>query len=193
MQQNPPENTFQNSATAIADERHQIIHSIEAELNKHRTLSEKFADGIVAWFGSMSFILLNLFCFVVWILLNINVFPSIKPFDPFPFILLTMAVSLEAIFLSIFVLISQNRESRISDLREEIDIQINMIAEQEITKVINLLSYLMKYLNVPFEEDPELERMMRPLNTEEIRKKLERQLNLIAPQKKPLVKGRGFR
>ena len=172
------ENHKLSREAAIAQARQRVIESIEARLNERRSISEKFADGLVKWFGSMWFVFLNLVVFVVWIWANTGFISGVEIFDPFPFVLLTMVVSLEAIFLSVFVLISQNRESRISDLREEIDLQVNMIAEQEITKIIHLISYLMKHLNVPYEKDPELRRMMEPLDTEEIRAELERQLNL---------------
>jgi uncharacterized membrane protein len=158
------------------EERHKMFESIEANINANRTLGERFADNLVMWFGSIWFVAANMAVFLFWILINIGTFPEIEIFDPYPFTLLTMAVSLEAIFLSIFVLMSQNRESMISDLREEIDLQINMIAEQEITKIIHLLSAVMKHLDVPYERDPELKKMMKPLNTEEIRKELEGQL-----------------
>ncbi|KKW17515.1 MAG: hypothetical protein UY58_C0002G0001 [Candidatus Magasanikbacteria bacterium GW2011_GWA2_50_22] len=158
--------------------RHKIIRSVEARLNKRRALSEKFADALVSMLGNIKAIVAHAVIFIFWIAINTGLVLGIKPFDPFPFNFLTMIVSLEAIFLSIFVLISQNRESKISDLREEIDIQVNMIAEQEITKIIHLLASLMKHLKVPYEQDPELKRMMQPLNTDEIEKELERQLNL---------------
>lgn len=167
-----------NPETETGRARAKIAHSIQAQLNEQRTISERVADILVHWFGSFEFVIANFIFFLVWIIFNAGFIPGAKPFDPFPFIFLTMIVSLEAIFLSIFVLTSQNRESRISDLREEIDIQINMIAEQEITKAIHLLSYLMKHLNVPYEKDPELKRMMKPLDMEEIRRELEQQLNL---------------
>ena len=163
-------------------DRRRIVHSIEARLNSQRSVRERFADWLVTWFGGFSFLVVNIIFFVFWIAINEGLIPGIVPFDPFPFILLTMAVSLEAIVLSIFVLISQNRESRISDLREEIDIQVNMISEQEITKIIDLLAYLMKYLKVPHENDPELRRMMEPLDTDQLRAELERQLNLSQPK-----------
>ena len=175
-----PENHQQN----ISHTRAKIAHSIQAQLDEQRTFAEILADNLVRWFGSIEFIIINLVGFLIWIILNAAIIPDIKPFDPFPFILLTMIVSLEAIFLSIFVLMSQNRESRISDLREEIDIQINMIAEQEITKTIHLLSYLLKHLNVPYDKDPELQRMMKPLDMEEMRHELEQQLNLSSKTKK---------
>lgn len=158
--------------------RQKLIQSIKARLDEQRTFSEKLADNLVHWFGGINFVIINTLIFMGWIILNIHIIPGIPAFDPFPFILLTMIVSLEAIFLSIFVLMNQNRESRISELREEIDIQINMIAEQEVTKIIHLLSYLLKHSNISYEKDPELKRMMRPLDTEEIRRELERQLNL---------------
>lgn len=158
--------------------RQQVIQAIENRLIQRRTFGEQFADGLVAIFGTLTSAVIHLVIFVGWIWVNLGFVEGVNVFDPFPFILLTMAVSLEAIFLSIFVLLSQNRESKISKLREEIDIQINMIAEQEITKIIHLLSYLMKHLNVPVEHDPELKRMLKPLDTDEIRRELERQLNL---------------
>lgn len=165
------------SSSDTIRERSKVIQSIKTRLNNRRSPSEKLANTLVRWFGSIGTGVIHIFGFTAWIVINTHIIPGIVPFDPYPFILLTMIVSLEAIFLSIFVLMSQNRESRVSELREEIDIQINMIAEQEITKTIRLLSYLMKYLNVPYEKDPELKRMMKPLDMEEIRKELERQLD----------------
>lgn len=162
--------------------RQRVIHSVEARLNERRTFGEKMADALVRWFGNFRFALLNLFFFASWIGINLGYIPGIQIFDPPPFIMLINVVSLEAIFLSIFVLISQNRESRISDLREEFDLQVNMVAEQEVTKIIHLVAYIIKHLNIPYEKDPELKRMMRPLDTEEIRSELERQLGL-PPQK----------
>lgn len=173
-----PENMEVPQEVKTTRARQQVIESIEARINERRSFSEKLSDGIVRLFGNFRFAIFNLIFFVAWVLVNTGYFPAIEPFDPYPFVLLITIVSLQAIFLSIFVLISQNREARISDLREEIDLQVNMIAEREITKIIHLLAYLMKHMNIPYEKDPELKRMMRPLDTEEIRKEIERQLEL---------------
>ncbi len=165
--------------------RHEIMQSIQSRLKKRRTFVEKFADMAVKFFGSFSFFFMHIVIFVFWILINLGRVTWLRDiFDPYPFNLLTMSVSLEAIFLSIFVLMSQNREAKIADLRQELDFQVNMIAEKEITKVINLLAYLMNHLDVPYEQDPELRRMMRPLNIDEIRRELERELRL-REKKKP--------
>ena len=165
-------------AVAARRAREKVIHSIEAQLNEHRRFSERFADFLVDWFGGIGFIILNLGVFVVWLVVNLGWVPGFDVFDPYPFTLLTMVVSLEAIFLSIFVLMSQKRESQVGKLREEIDLQINMITEQEVTKIIKLMAYLMKHFNVPYEKDPELRKMMKPIDIEEIRRELSRQLKL---------------
>ena len=115
-------------------------------------------------------------CFYsVWLFLNSRI-SGIKPFDPFPYVLLTSIVSLEAIILSIFVLISQNRQSRITDLRQEVDLQINIISEEEITKVIHLIAGLYSALKINVQEDPELKKMLEPTDWDEIEKRLEDQL-----------------
>ena len=97
-------------------------------------------------------------------------------FDPYPFILLITIVSLEAIFLSTMVLISQNRAANIDRLRSEVDLQINMIAEQEITKILSLLSLLAEKQGINVKEDPELQKMLKRVDLRSIEKKIEQQL-----------------
>ena len=88
------------------------------------------------------FIVLHIMWFAVWIVLNMGRLQGIQPFDPYPFTFLTMVVSLEAIFLSIFVLISQNRMARQADRRAHLDLQINLLAEQENTMMLRMLESL---------------------------------------------------
>src|SRR3989338_11681097 len=99
--------------------RRKILRTIKAKADAKRTVSEKIADWMTSHFGSMNFLLLNTFLFIVWLLINTNQIKSIPAFDPFPFILLTTMVSLEAIILATSVLISQNRNMKVDDLREE--------------------------------------------------------------------------
>ena len=151
------------------------IHGYQAKHNLRKTRAEKIADKVTDFTGSVAFLVINGIWFVVWIFMNLNLIPSIKAFDPFPFALLTMIVSLEAIFLSIFVLISQNRQSKIADLRQEIDLQINMISEEEITKMMQMIGAIYKSLEHKSAKDPEIEEMMKPLNIDEIEKRLEKE------------------
>lgn len=156
--------------------RQHLIKSFETKANANRTLSEKVADVITAHLGSMTFLSLNAAWFLTWIVINIGLIPIIAPFDPFPFGLLTMVVSLEAIFLAIIVLISQNRASKIDDLREEVDLQINTIAEEEITKIIELQVLLLKKSGIDVSSDSELQQMLEPIDADKIEQTLEKQI-----------------
>src|SRR5262245_32791592 len=160
------------------------IHGFHAKHDAHRTKAEQLADKVTQFTGTVTFLSINAVWFVVWIIINLNAIPGIKAFDPFPFALLTMAVSLEAIFLSIFVLISQNRDARIADLRQEIDLQINMIAEEEITKMMQMIGAIYKTLEHKATKDPEIEEMMKPLNIDQIEKRLEKEYDEIKKEHK---------
>ncbi|MFM7088104.1 MAG: DUF1003 domain-containing protein, partial [Candidatus Paceibacterota bacterium] len=152
--------------------RRKIYHSIKAKINARRTYMEKMADAMTSNFGSNLFLLANIVLFVFWITINTGNIKNIPPFDPFPFNLLTTIVSLEAIILAIFVLISQNRTSKVDDLREEIHLQLNIIAEREITKLIKMTALLLEKNGIDLSKDPELHQMIHPVNEEEIQRQL---------------------
>ena len=111
--------------------RTRVSRNVNDEMEEKLSTLQRIADWI-AWFsGSMQFLMLNGLIFIVWI--SINIFPlGIAQFDPFPFGLLTMIVSLEAIFLSCFVLISQNRQSEKDHIRSDIEYEVNIKAELEV-------------------------------------------------------------
>ena len=112
--------------------RHTASRNANEALEDSRTGIQKAADWIAEFSGSMPFLMMNAILFFLWIILNENLVPGIRPFDPFPYGLLTMAVSLEAIFLSIFVLISQNRQAAKDRVRSDIEYDVNLKAELEI-------------------------------------------------------------
>ena len=153
-----------------------IFHSIKAKADAKRTNMERMADWMTSSFGSNTFLWANVFLFIFWLLINNNKIPGIGVFDPFPFNLLTNIVSLEAIILAIFVLISQNRTSKIDDLREETHLQLNLISEREITKIIKMMALLLEKQGIDLSQDPELRKMIRPVSEEEIQKRLEREI-----------------
>lgn len=155
----------------------QFVRSFKAKANANRTMAEKFADSLTSSFGTNKFLLLNGLLFFVWIVLNDNILPFAKAFDPYPFGFLTMTVSLEAIFLSIIVLISQNRDSKISDLREEMDIQIDVITEEEVTKALQLLKLIAQKQGIDLSSDAELSHMIKPTNRSRIEEKLKKQID----------------
>ncbi|OGM09510.1 hypothetical protein A2V61_04250 [Candidatus Woesebacteria bacterium RBG_19FT_COMBO_47_8] len=165
--------------------RNQIVKSLESRALRKRPVSIRIADALTGKFGSMAFLGFNLVLFASWIYINSGRVAQITPFDPFPFTLLTMIVSLEAIVLSIIVLMSQNRQSYISTLREEVDMQVNLISEREITKVLKLLKELKEALLKEKKIDQELEEMIKEVDASYIERKLEEEL---AERPEPIIK-----
>lgn len=152
------------------------IKSFKAKANTKRTAFEKFADFLTHFFGTVTFFVGNTLFFVMWIVWNLGLIPVVPIIDPFPFFLLTTFVSLEAIFLAIIVLISQNREAKIAELREEVELYINTYAESEITKIMYLLTLLLEKHGIDISHDKDLQKMLKSLESEAIEKELERQL-----------------
>jgi uncharacterized membrane protein len=149
---------------------------LKARQDKKRSRTEKIADWMTATFGSMVFLMLNVLWFVTWIVANVEVVPGVTPFDPFPFGLLTMIVSLEAIVLAIFVLISQNRATKIEDLREEIDLQVDILTERELTKLLKIVYAIAEKQGISLSQDEELQTMLQPAPMSQIEHTLEEQV-----------------
>jgi uncharacterized membrane protein len=126
----------------------QKIADLEVEQINQRTLSERIGDRLVSLAGTGIFALLHLVWFAGWLGVNLGWVPGISPFDPYPFSLLTMIVSLEAIFITIGVLISQNRMARLGDRRAHLDLQINLLAEQESTATLRMLGRIAERLGI---------------------------------------------
>ena len=104
------------------ESRKKIFRSMKAKANARRTFIEKMADWMTSHFGSIGFLLLNVFVFIAWILINTDTIKGITAFDPFPFNLLTTAVSLEAIYLSIFIQMTVNRNTQsLEEVEEDIE------------------------------------------------------------------------
>jgi CRP/FNR family transcriptional regulator, cyclic AMP receptor protein len=115
--------------------RHTATRNVNEEMEDKRTAIQKAADWIADFSGSIPFLMLHLVFFAVWIGLNVNLLPFLPAFDPFPFGLLTMAVSLEAIVLSVFVLLSQNRQAAKERIRADIEYDVNLKAELEVAQL----------------------------------------------------------
>lgn len=153
-----------------------LIKSFKEKANANRTFAERLADFMTVRFGSIFFLVLNILLFLMWFILNIEGISPLPIFDPYPFGLLTVVVSLEAIFLAIFVLISQNRANKIADFREEVALQIDTIAEEEISKMIELQILSLKKQGVDVSKEPTIQRMSQTEDIAEIEKSLEKQL-----------------
>ena len=140
---------------------------LRLKAERERSLHERIADFITSFSGRMLFAYLHIVWFGVWILLNIGIF-GFKPFDPYPFGLLTMIVSLEAIFLSTFVLISQNRMSHESDHRADLDMHINLLTEHELTRALLMLDAIQDKLGIENDQDSELAELETEIKPEDV-------------------------
>ena len=136
------------------------VSQMETSLEERRTVVDRIADVIGGFSGSMTFVFLHLLWFIAWFV--INTLPlGIKHFDPYPFILLAMVVSVEGVLLSTFVLMKQNRMQARIDVRDQLDLQINLLSEKEVTKTLQLLRAICDKLEIQpsAEDDRELSEM----------------------------------
>src|SRR5678815_843356 len=138
------------------------ICQLEQVALSKRTSLEKIADVIATEVGKVWFILLHVIWFSFWIIYNEGEIPNLKPFDPFPFSLLTTIVSLEAIFLSLFILTSQNRAARQADQRSHLDLQINLLAELESTRMLEMIKALCQHHGLDAGLSPDVEQLAKP-------------------------------
>ncbi len=148
-----------------------------------RSTQDRLADFITAFSGSMLFVYAHMVWFAVWVVLNLGLV-GFQPFDPFPFGLLTLVVSLEAIFLSTFVLLSQNRQAAVTDQRADMDLQINLLAEYEVTRLLLLVDSIAKKLGVEACDDPELGELEQKVEPEELLKEMNQAQGKKSPRDK---------
>ncbi len=152
-------------ATSVAELTEQNIRAIvalERSARAHESQVTRVAHHIANFCGTLPFLWIHVAWFSGWILFN-TLGPAPHP-DPYPFTFLTLLVSLEAIFLSTFIMISQNEETRLTERRNALDLQVNMLTEQENTKMLRTLGKIAAKLGIP-DDDPSstvLEQAMRP-------------------------------
>jgi uncharacterized membrane protein len=124
------------------------IAKLEEEALDRRTPTERASDAIVKFIGSVKFLVFHAILVALWSTVNLNLIPFVKAFDPFPFGILALFVSSESVFLTIFVLISQNRMARQAERRSHLDLQVGMLAEQELTTMLQMLQKLCQHTGV---------------------------------------------
>ena len=148
----PVNPTVESNIRSVAD--------LEQGFEQSRDTIDRIADVIGDFSGSMAFVALHVVWFTLWFLINTGLIPHIPRFDPYPFILLAMIVSVEGVLLSTFVLMKQNRMQQRSDTRDHLNLQIDLLAEKEVTKSLQLLRAICRRLEISETElDPELDEM----------------------------------
>jgi uncharacterized membrane protein len=158
-----------------------VFRAIKAQHASNRSPMEVLADRMIGVASATPFLVTHAIVFLAWIWWNLPI-SGLPQFDPYPYGMLTMTVSLEAIFLSIFVLRTQSREARIGELREELTLQVNLRMEEEITKTLHLVAGLYSRLGLVLADDPELKAMLEPLDPKKMETDLAEQISASMPQ-----------
>lgn len=168
--ENAPAKQNGSSASLENETRSNIlkITGMEGKAKDKRSVGEKISEWIAAFCGSMLFVYVHIVWFGGWVIVNSAMDDA---FDPFPFTFLTLVVSLEAIFLSTFILISQNHETRLTERRNHLDLQINLLAEQESTKTLELARLIAKKVGVE-SDDTETLALLEPLDPDKVVKQI---------------------
>jgi uncharacterized membrane protein len=149
-----------------------IIH-LRTKAERERSPQDRIADNITSFSGRMVFVYVHILWFGIWILLNTGWF-RVPVFDPFPYGLLTMIVSLEAIFLSTFVLISQNRMGEETERRADLDLHIGLLTEHELTRVLQMLDIIQDKLGIVDHENSDLADLEMETKPEDVLAEIER-------------------
>ena len=138
------------------------------------TREERIAETITRFTGSMTFVYIHLALYGAWILANLGFIPGVPKFDP-SFVVLAMEASVEAIFLSTFVLISQNRMAAAADKRADLDLQISLLTEHELTKLSELVVAIAERLDIKAGANPELREVQQDVAPEAVLDEIEAQ------------------
>ena len=157
---------FNPTLSNVVENNIRTLLRLRAQRSRERNLQDRLADGITYLSGRMGFVYLHVVWFAAWIATNTGQI-GIKVFDPYPYGLLTMIVSLEAIFLSTFVLISQNRLSEEADRRADLDLHIGLLTETEMTVALNMLRSIQKKLEINT-DDPAIEDLLMTTSPEDV-------------------------
>ncbi len=154
---------LERNIRALIERRH--------EEEQRQALEERIAAAITRFTGSMLFVYIHVVTFGLWIAINLGWTP-LPRFDP-TFVILAMAASVEAIFLSTFVLITQNRMAAVADKRAQLDLQISLLAEHEVTRIITLVAAIARKLNVEESKSPEIQELEKDVQPVRVLEKME--------------------
>jgi uncharacterized membrane protein len=159
--------------SSAVDSNIHCVADLERAFEQRRGTSDRIADAIGGFTGTIGFVILHLLWFTTWFLINTGVIPHVKRFDPFPFILLSMIVSVEAVLLSTFVLMKQNRMQQKTDIRDHLNLQIDLLSEKEVTKALQLLRAIAAKVGVDESNDTELEEMSNTTSVDSLAERIE--------------------
>ena len=165
------------SRPRTAQENIETVARLENEALEQHSRKDRIGDAVANFAGSMTFVMAQIAGFALYAFVNSGVIPFIKPWDPYPYILLALLVSLEGVLLSTFVLIKQNRMSRRADQRNHLNLQIDLLSEKEITKMLQLQRLICEKLGIQEAiTDAEIHELSQHTAVEDLARELEEKI-----------------
>lgn len=168
----PPVDVHPEGLAPVVDRNIQALIARRKTEERARGTQERTADAITRFTGSMRFVYIHLAFFGGWIVANLGAVPGVRPWDP-SFVVLAMMASVEAIFLSTFVLISQNRMQALADERADLDLHVSLLTEHEVTRLITLVAAMAARMGVDEARDPELDQLEMNVAPEKVMDRIE--------------------
>jgi uncharacterized membrane protein len=150
----------------------EAVAKLEQDALLQRTWAERFSEGVVRVVGNVAFLAANVLVIAGWTIANLNMIPGVRPFDEHPFDLLALVVSTESLILTIFVLISQNRIVRQAEKRAHLDLQVGLLAEQELTAIVEMVHKLCEHVGVNVDSSKHAETFGQPTDVHSIAQRL---------------------
>lgn len=160
---------------SIAENIEKIVRAEEDSIRR-RSRGEVITDAIGGFIGTLPFVVLQVAAFIGWVIVNAGMIPGVAAFDPYPYPLLSSITSLEAVLLTAFVLMKQNRMSMIADRRDHLDLQVNLLTEREATQIIQMLDRLSTHFGVEQHHDDDSRELGRHVAIEHLIEELHRRL-----------------
>jgi uncharacterized membrane protein len=172
---NMPEPAQDRAPTSVAENIDKMAQ-VENDALRPRSHRQAVTEAIGGFAGTVCFAVLQLAVSVGWILMNAGLVPGVSPFDPFPYPLLSSITSSEAVLLTAFVLMKQNRMSAVADRRDHLDLQVNLLTERETTRIIQMLDRLSSHLGIEQYQDDDSREMGRHIAVEHLVDELDRRM-----------------
>jgi len=166
-----------NNTFEPVDENIQTVVRLASESYKRRTPAARIGMAITGFFGTIASILIHVAIILGWCLYNSGKIKDITPFDPYPFNLLTLCVSFEGVLIALFVLLTQNRMSRQSELRTHLNLQLEMLIEQEVTTCLALVKKIAEKQGIE-ENEPVVDKLSKATDVEKLAEELEEKMPL---------------
>jgi uncharacterized membrane protein len=153
--------------TSVLDRNIRRMRERRQQEDAEAKLSDRISDRITSFAGSMTFVAIHAVAYGAWIAVNLNIVPGVRAFDP-SFVMLAMEASVEAIFLSTFVLISQNRMMGAAARQSDLDLQINLLTEHELTRLVSLVDAIALKMGIEVDERADLEEIKQDVSPEAV-------------------------